>query len=238
MEQKHFRKAPIFIGGCGRSGTTLLLAILSAHPKLFAIPVETDAFTHWQDKEGKPVPVRMDRFYWQLLQRSVPEGVTRWCEKRPGNVHTIREILAYFGPEARFIHIVRDPRAVCTSMHPRTPGEYWITVDRYVRDVRAGLAFKEHPQVYTLKYELLIRETDRVIRSLCNFLDEEPHPHILEWYRYARVRDHRAWKHSLKRISSEPLNKWRLEAHDGRVREIMENREILELMELLHYPAM
>ena len=36
--------SPLIIGGCGRSGTTLLLSVLSAHPKVLAIPHETEAF--------------------------------------------------------------------------------------------------------------------------------------------------------------------------------------------------
>ena len=39
-----FARAPISIGGAPRSGTTLLLSVLSAHPSLFAINHETFAF--------------------------------------------------------------------------------------------------------------------------------------------------------------------------------------------------
>ncbi len=43
---KDFRlyKSPILIGGCGRSGTTLLTSILSSHPKIALIPHETGIF--------------------------------------------------------------------------------------------------------------------------------------------------------------------------------------------------
>jgi len=34
-------RRPIVIGGCARSGTSLLLSLLSCHPQIIAIPVET-----------------------------------------------------------------------------------------------------------------------------------------------------------------------------------------------------
>ena len=44
-------QTPILIGGCGRSGTTLLLSLLSAHPRIRAVSrqgrnLETDAMCH------------------------------------------------------------------------------------------------------------------------------------------------------------------------------------------------
>lgn len=36
-------KNPLFIGGGGRSGTTLLLSLISVHPDIYAIPYETRA---------------------------------------------------------------------------------------------------------------------------------------------------------------------------------------------------
>ena len=41
--QRLSRMSPIVIGGCARSGTTLLLSVLSCHPNVYAIPVETQA---------------------------------------------------------------------------------------------------------------------------------------------------------------------------------------------------
>lgn len=229
--KRHFSKAPVLIGGCGRSGTTLLLAILSAHPRIFVFPEETDAFTQW--KNGKPL--RIDRMYRLLLTRKIPETVWRWCEKRPSNVRQIEQILHYFGPEARFIHLVRDPRAVCTSVHPQNPGEYWIPVERYVNDVNAGLVFRDHPQVLTVKYETLVLQTEQCIRELCDFLGEEPVTEIHNWYDRATVRSDRAWFQGLQEIHTASLDRWKLPEHEKRINEILERTEIRDLMERLEY---
>ena len=44
IEKRRFTCPPVYIGGCGRSGTTLLLSILSAHKDIFACPRELNPF--------------------------------------------------------------------------------------------------------------------------------------------------------------------------------------------------
>ena len=141
-ERRNFTRDPILIGGCGRSGTTLLLAILSAHPNIFAFSRELVAVVDWKPADNDPdslEPARLDRLYRELLWRRIPPSAQRWCEKTPRNVHHIDKILDFW-PNSRFFHIVRDPRDVLTSRHPTRPDEYWVSPERWVRDVRAGLA--------------------------------------------------------------------------------------------------
>jgi len=227
--EKHFTEGPILIGGCGRSGTTLLLAMISAHPKVFAIPEETDAFTNWLDKGGKQVPERLDRFYREILKSKIPKTCNRWCEKRPYNVRYIKEILAYFGPKAKFIHIIRDPRAVCTSHHPRRSNEYWIDPERYITDVQAGLAFENHTQVLTIKYERLIDQTGQVLEEICDFLELQYGKEMASWFDYATVRKNRAWKHGLKHVHSNSLHKWQQPQNTDRLKAILSDKTLVDL---------
>jgi len=234
-EKKHFSKPPILVGGCGRSGTTLLLAILSAHPKIFAFPNEVDAFTTWKKTPNGFKPVRQDRMYRELLWRSVPDSAHRWCIKRPFNVLHIEEILDYFGPGAKFIHIYRDARQVCVSRHPDDPSKYWVPLVRWVQDTRAGLDFKDHPQVFTLDYNDLIKDTEKVIHKLCDFLDEEVADEILNWYNHATVRKNSAWFSKLQNIQTHSLEKWQKPENKERVNEIMADENVLRLMKELGF---
>lgn len=234
-ERAHFSRPPILIGGCGRSGTTLLLAILSAHPNIFAIPTETDAFTEWESTSRGLEPVRLDRLYRALLRHSIPKSKHRWCEKRPANVHFIPQLLQYFGSEMRFIHLLRDPRAVCTSVHPEIPNQYWVPVERYIQDVSAGLLYREHPQVLTLRYEDIVVSPQDQIRQICEFVGEEPVSEILHWAEHATVKKNRAWFGGLEDMHTRSLMKWSALEHDQRVAEVMADQRIIALMEKCGY---
>lgn len=235
ISNRHFQEAPIFIGGCGRSGTSLLLSILSAHAKIFTFPHEVDAHTSWIEKGGKIIPERIDRLYRHLIWSSIPKSADRWCEKRPYNVRYIPEILSYYGAQCKFIHIIRDPRAVCTSIHPEKPKEYWVPIERWVTDVSVGLLFENNPQVSTVKYEDIVGNTQLTIENLCHFLGIEYDHRIKEWLQYARVKTNRAWFDELGEIQSDSLHKWKEAEHSQRIQEILNHKEVLLLMKRLDY---
>ena len=46
------RLRPIFIVGCGHSGTTLLAAMMDSHPNIRAFPDESGAFNDWPARVG------------------------------------------------------------------------------------------------------------------------------------------------------------------------------------------
>lgn len=228
--ERRFTQPPIFIGGCARSGTTLLLSILSSHPEVFAIPVETDAFTDWEG--GRPV--RHDRFYRQLILRRIPIGATRWCEKRPANIHYISDIIGFFGKQARFIHMIRDPRAVCTSVHPRSPNTYWVSPGRYLSDVSAGLSYKGHPQLMEIRYESLLLETTQTLRRVAQFLSIQESP-LSQWPQGATIKHSRAWLQPAQYLDDHKVTGWHDPKHTGRVKEIVEYPGMKSLMEQLGY---
>lgn len=234
--KKLFTKGPILIGGCGRSGTSLLLSMLSSHPKILALPKESDAFTKWtRDNMGEVLPERIDRFYRQIYFLKVSKTQDRWCEKRPYNVRYIPQILEYFGKRTRFVHIVRDPRAVCTSSHPSRPQKYWVSPERYFNDVSAGLRYKDHKQVYTLRYEDLITDTPKQLTQLCEFLKLDYTPEIQNWFEHATVRSNKAWVNPLQNTYVHSLEKWKSEVHQERVQEVVNHQGINEVADNLGY---
>jgi hypothetical protein len=92
-------RAPIFIVGCGHSGTTLLVKILGMHSRIHAIPRETN-FAY-----GKPA------YVWRRMAEFAREtraaGKDRWIEKTPKHVHRIPLLLSLH-PDARVVVLVRD----------------------------------------------------------------------------------------------------------------------------------
>jgi hypothetical protein len=150
---------PVFIGGSGRSGTTLFLSLLSAHPDIYAIPDETAAFcpTAYYEEEDLQAAFNIERAYSFLMDPNVPlERYSRWCEKSPKNVLFAERLLDYFGDRTRFINVVRDGRDVVTSRHPSDPDEYFVQPEEWVRDVAAGRRIEDDPRVITVRYEEFI----------------------------------------------------------------------------------
>ena len=155
---RRFSEPPIVLGGAPRSGTTLLLSVLSAHPRIHAIPHETSAFTPPERPTGAQSgkDFELYRVFAPLALSRPEEGCTRWCEKTPSNISSFGAILAHFGSAIRLIHIVRDGRDATTSRHLRRPAEYYYGPSKWAQIVADGLRFRDHPQVLLVRYEDLV----------------------------------------------------------------------------------
>ncbi len=227
---------PIIIGGCGRSGTTLLLSMLSAHPHLFALPNETNAFLEWDQPagggRGRP---RLDKLYFHALRNRIPARSRRFCEKTPRNVRHFDRILDYYGGQVVLIHLVRDGRDVVTSQHPTAPGHYWVTVERWVADTECGLAFRDHPRVLTLRYEDLITDHVAELRRICAFAEEPFVPQLESWHEHTRVRRNRAWSGPVKDVYRSSVKRWQRGDHRARLEQFLAHPRAAGLLRQLGY---
>lgn len=157
---------PIFIVGCGHSGTSVLLNMLDMHPHIHAVPFESRVFlkSAWK--------IRLARFFWD--KNTIAAGKGRWAEKTPTHVHAIERILQIY-PNARILLIIRDGRDVAISLRKRT-SDFSAGVERWVKDNRGGEAFWGHPQLLKLTYEELVGDFDEVMPRVCAFLNEPYDP--------------------------------------------------------------
>mgnify|MGYP001828991843 FL=1 len=186
---RQLRATPVIVGGCERSGTSLLLSILSAHPSIHAIPRETQAFSYGEPGDAPGgTPIRIQRLYRLLGEGPLTPTAQRWAEKTPANVYYFRDILEHFDGDVRLIHIVRDGRDVVTSEHPSRPGEFWMKPRRWIDSVSAGLALEGDPRLLTIRYEDLVGDFEATAQAICDHL-EEPFPDCMRnWWEHARVR--------------------------------------------------
>src|SRR5260370_2906439 len=123
--------APIVIGGCGSSGTTLLRNVLDRHPSIFCGPESTVflerisrardlarrfGFTEREILECRRVSRTqvefIEHFSTLCLVRS---GKSVWADKNFEDVRRIDVIRCWF-PQARFIHVICDGRGVVCSL--------------------------------------------------------------------------------------------------------------------------
>lgn len=192
-------KPPFFIVGCGRSGTTLLRSMLDAHPDV-GVPLESlfivDYLLSSQPVETMRalLPLEYELSEWRIevtqsdledcesardLIAKVHElylaqnGKRRWGQKTPRFVRYGALIKQHY-PSARFIHLVRDPRAVASSLarsqvHQST---LFHGAQRWRGDVGAGLALEQSftQDVLRVYYEALVSDPEREVRRMCDFL--------------------------------------------------------------------
>ena len=115
------------------------------------------------------------RYMEAYAERRKPEA-TRWFEKSPQNVYGIQLIRGLF-PEARFVHIVRHPLEVVSSLKlgkvmkvPSVAGaaNYWLEAVSAIR------AFTESHdgKVWQARYEDFTNQPRRHLRDLFAFLDQ------------------------------------------------------------------
>lgn len=233
-ENKIFTKPPTIIGGCGRSGTTLLLSILGAHPEIHSIPNEMKVFDTWREIDGRKIP-RIDRIYRYIIMNNFPSEVKGWCEKTPRNVNHFGKIIQYFDRDVKLIHIVRDGRDVLLSRHPNDPNKFWVNPDRWIKNVKAGLDYLNNDCVLTIKYENLILSYEKTINVICDFLNIERVKELDDWVNFTNVKKSRAWFGSARNIHDNSIGKWKRDMNKDRIKDIMSNPDIVTLLKKLEY---
>lgn len=123
---------PIFIGGAGRSGTTLVRSVLNAHPRIAIGPelkITPRLMKLWAGvRELDPYLIdefgltsdEIDDAFAQLLRNLIQParrrtGSPRLAEKTPNNVFVFPHLHQVF-PRSPLIHVLRDGRDVVSSL--------------------------------------------------------------------------------------------------------------------------
>lgn len=166
-----------------------LLADLVATPEFAEMGLDRESF------HARVRPARTDDFefgdvfaHWLEAFREL-RGKKLVGEKTPNHLLFMRELEATF-PAARFVHIVRDPRAVAESWRrvPWTNGslakdaEVWR---RYLETARNKPP--RQARLYEIRYERLVTATEAELRGLCAFLEIEFDPAMLRFHEQAPI---------------------------------------------------
>ena len=174
---------PVFVAGCGHSGTSIMLALLGAHPALHPIPQESGLFL----KTDEGAEEQMAEWEAQCAKL----GKRRWVEKTPPHIFQIGRLLK-LRPEAQFILMLRDGRDVVCSLKRRSGFKrFEDRLDRWIYDNVAGLPYWDHPQVKVVKYEDFVEHLKKTLKDICGFLGEDYAEDMLKyheqehhWYSY------------------------------------------------------
>ena len=157
IRKRHYVFTPVFIIGCGRSGTTILGQTLGQHPNICYLNERRDLwhqaypeFNIWSSsKKGtfleakakhhqtnKSRRLRQLFFKEQVLHKS-----TILLEKLPVNSFRIEFLRACF-PEARFIYLHRNGMEVSHSIEKAIAIGNWYGVNNQKLNLLNDLAFK------------------------------------------------------------------------------------------------
>jgi hypothetical protein len=194
---------PIFIVGMPRSGTTLLESAICAHPdvdgagEVPALPFYVDQFLDWSAQTGlglEEVPAaefeswrsgfldQCRRFGWS--------GAPFLTDKQPTNYFSVGLIAALF-PEARVIHIRRNPVETGFSIFRRHFSDQWP----YATDLEdIAHQYREHARlllhwtsafgdrVTFIQYEDLVAAFEPELRRLLSFCGIGWHENCLNYH--------------------------------------------------------
>jgi len=171
----------VFIVGAPRSGTTWLWGLLTSHPEIYPIvsedidpskpsvvgnkriTSETGLFINYSNKTIQ------DCVYNKI--RKFPGKVL--VEKTPKHIFYIKKIWKLF-PESKIIYVIRDPRAVVSSML----NSYFFkfadsiedAINKYYEYNCAIFPFLNSSKVKMLKYEDLHCKTAKSIKEILEFI--------------------------------------------------------------------
>ena len=201
--------APFFIVGCGRSGTTLLRTMLNRHSRV-AVPLESlFIIDYLKAKDGldrdvliKTLLQEYELHEWGIdidpsdlvdtasardaIERLhelylLKHGKQIWGQKTPRFVHH-GEVLKRAWPDAKFVHVVRNPHAVVSSLIRSDVhrSNAYFGAQRWARDVAAGLRLAETfpGDVLLVRYEDLVSDPERELRRVCTHLGLGYEPEI------------------------------------------------------------
>jgi len=115
-------------------------------------------------------------------QRAVRNGSPRWVEKTPRHLE-VPELIVDAWPHARIVRIVRDPRdaAVSLTKVPFGTPSLLTNLSVLARMNEASSDFyRESGVALTVRYEDLVAEPERELRRICEFIDVEYEPGMLD----------------------------------------------------------
>jgi hypothetical protein len=226
---------PIIVGGCHRSGTSLVRRILDSHPRIYCGP-EVKFF---RDFRGDYIqdPIRHVRFmktaramlgeeellevlgaaFVTMHERAARvAGKQRWADKVPENVVFLEEWRRLLGEDWVFLHVVRNPLDTLASIKEEKfpvsiPPGLDERIALYLEYARAGLDFRaaNEKRYVRILYEDLVAQPEQSVRDLMAELGEEFDPCQLD----VNARPHQVGLEDRKvadtnRIHRESIGRW------------------------------
>jgi len=238
-------KNPVFLIGSARSGTTILANLLGMHKDVANWSEANEIFDPdwypWRPQVGNTPPMEYDPVaftnrWWQSARHRKKDitgifGAYQWLHRKtiflnnsPFNTYRIPYLLDIF-PEAKFIHIIRDGRAVIYSYASRLVkknklrewpepqkslfeksfeefaiwlANYWkICIDE-IEKKEKQLELREKGIFFEVTYEYLCANKSETINDICQFIGLNSSRFRSSYYTENIVSQNSKWQEKLK----------------------------------------
>ena len=181
------KHAPIFIVGMPRSGTTLVEQIISSHPLVtgagelpFVSQFGRPLAVGQTPIDGEALTTFREQYLNALEQRS--DGKAIVTDKMPQNFRFLGLIATAF-PDAKIIHVKRDPAAVCWANYTQYFAKeglgycYHLEDTLHYHELYQDLMKYWHQvlptRIYDLDYEVMTEDQEEETRKLIGHLGLE-----------------------------------------------------------------
>lgn len=115
-----------------------------------------------------------------LVSNFNPDGKSVWVEKTTNHATCMLAIRRFY-PNARYVHVIRDPiDSVASMVHIRPTNiadyrisylsSYFGAARLWEKCVSLAFAYPEQSNVHHIYFEDLVREPEKVVEALCEFL--------------------------------------------------------------------
>jgi amino acid adenylation domain-containing protein len=195
----------IFVVGALRSGTTLFRLMLSSHEDI-ASPGEADCLFEYLQKDASADKwsynmdgLRIDRIFQRYrfdipdvddgkqLALNLVDQIRRRTQRKylALFIHGNLDKVAAFFPDAKIIHLIRDPRDVASStMGMGWAGNTYFGVDGWLQtesNWNESVSKIDKNNVMEFYYENLIKNTKEQLEDICNFIGVPYSPNMLSY---------------------------------------------------------
>jgi len=143
----------------------------------------------------------------------------RWGDKTTWYSNYIPQILDYY-PDMMIVHLVRDARAVAASYKrvdhlsddPIKSALDWLWINHVIERAKNRMESRAY---YRIRYEDLVRDPEKELISLCEFLDEPFDDVMLDYWLLNRNNNlepkrHLGWKgKTLEQVTTTQIDEWK-----------------------------
>lgn len=177
-------------------------------------------------KESNSVKEFIDKFYHQYLEK---RGKKIWGEKTGSNAYCINNFLDLY-PNAKIIHLVRDPRDTICSLYNRAikvnnyeSGFAAVhAVSHWLYNNAAALQVKDHKNYLLVKYEDLVNKPKQVLQKVSNHIEipysEDYFSSKIDdyWKGFSEGNVHKSWSNTPfdGKLSNKSIGKYKTELNN------------------------